>query len=124
MRSYLYKFTQELGLGIMKFGMKKKAVIVLLITAYLLSAFSISVFAASFPDVPRTHKNYQAVTELANLGVITGYDDGSFCPEREITRTEFCALMARVLGCDKNTYIFEDIPFIDVKPDYWGRWCI
>ena len=108
----------------MKFGMKKKAVIVLLMMAYLLSAFSISVFAASFPDVPITHKNYTAITKLTDLGVITGYDDGSFCPEREITRTEFCALMARILGCNKNTYIFSEIQFTDVNSDYWGRWCI
>ncbi len=109
---------------IMKIGMKKKAILILLITAYLLSVFNINVFAADFPDVPKTHKNYVAVTKLAQMGVITGYDDGSFCPEREITRTEFCALMARTLGCDKSTYVFGDIPFSDVKPAYWGEWCI
>ncbi len=109
---------------VMRFTMRKTAIIDLLITAYFLSVFNITVFAASFPDVPRTHKNYPAVTKLTELGVITGYDDGSFCPEREITRTEFCALMARVLGCDKNTYVFDTIPFKDVKPDYWGEWCI
>ncbi len=108
----------------MKFGLKKRAAVVLLIMVYLLSVFSTVVFAASFPDVPRTHKNYLAVTKLTELGVITGYDDGSFCPEREITRTEFCALMARTLGCDKNTYVFDDIHFVDVKADYWGEWCI
>ncbi len=108
----------------MKFGLKKRTVVALLIMAYLLSVFGTTVFAASFPDVPRTHKNYLAVTKLTELGVITGYDDGSFCPEREITRTEFCALMARTLGCDKNTYVFDDIPFVDVKSDYWGEWCI
>ncbi len=108
----------------MKFGMRKKATVVLLITLYLISVFSQTVFASSFPDVTRTHKNYLAVTKLTEMGVITGYDDGSFCPEREITRTEFCALMARTLGCDKNTYVFDAVPFTDVKPDYWGEWCI
>ncbi len=108
----------------MKYGMKKSAVIFLLVAAYLLSVFNTIAFAAEFPDVSRTHKNYLAVTRLTEMGVITGYDDGSFCPEREITRTEFCALMARTLGCDKATYDFDNVPFDDVRPDYWGQWCI
>lgn len=101
--------------------MKKKAILVLLITAYLLSVFSINVFASDFPDMPRTHKNYVAVSDLVKKGVIAGYDDGYFRPEREITRTEFCALMARTLGYSKDTYVFENVPFTDVKEGYWGE---
>ncbi len=109
---------------IMGLRIRKTAIIILLITAYFLSAVATTAYAKSFPDVSKNHKNYLAVTKLTEQGVITGYDDGSFCPEREITRTEFCALMARTLGCDKNTYVFEAIPFTDVKPAYWGEWCI
>ncbi len=105
----------------MKIEMKKKAILVLLMTAYLLSVFNINAFAASFPDMPRSHKNYAAVTELVDMGVIAGYDDGYFRPEREITRTEFCALMARTLGYNKDTYVFEKTPFTDVKEGYWGE---
>ena len=108
----------------MKFGMKKNFMIILLIVIYLLSVLNTAVFAVSFPDLSRTHKNYPAVNKLTEMGVITGYDDGNFCPQKEITRTEFCALMARTLGCNKDTYVFDKIPFNDVKPDYWGEWCI
>ncbi len=105
----------------MKFGMRKTVMIFFLIAVYLFSTFPITAFASDFSDVPQTHKNYLAITELADIGVIAGYEDGTFCPKREITRTEFCALMARVLGYSKESYVFEGVPFTDVKPNYWGE---
>ena len=89
--------------------------------AYIFSALGIATFAADFPDVLKDHKNYQAVTKLVDLGVIAGYDDGYFRPEREITRTEFCALMARTLGYDKESYVPKENLFVDVAPGYWGE---
>ena len=97
-----------------------KTVQIVLLAAYILSVVCVNSFAADFPDMPRTHKNFMAVDSLVDLGVIAGYDDGSFKPEREITRTEFCALMARTLGYDKNTYKADKLPFIDVPDGYWG----
>ncbi len=77
-------------------------------------------YAKDFPDVPKSHVNYEAIDFLSEKGVIAGYEDGNFVPEREITRTEFCALVARTMGYDKNTYETVDLPFVDVKKDYWG----
>ncbi len=88
---------------------------------YLLSAVWTNVFAADFPDIERTHKNYVAISDLVEMGVIAGYDDGYFRPEREITRTEFCALMARTLGYNKDEYVIAELPFLDVKAGYWGE---
>ncbi len=97
-----------------------KTVQIVLFAAYILSAVCVNSFAADFPDMPRTHKNFMAVDSLVELGVIAGYDDGSFKPEREITRTEFCALMARTLGYNKDTYKADELPFTDVPDEYWG----
>ncbi len=94
---------------------------VLAITASLLSMGMTMAFASDFPDISKDHQNYDAVMYLTDLGVIAGYDDGSFKPEREITRTEFCALMARTLGYDKETYIVQSVPFLDVSKGYWGE---
>lgn len=113
------KFIQNADGVFMKRMLKKTALFVML-TVFLTSAFGINVFASDFPDMPRTHKNYTAVSDLVELGVIAGYDDGYFRPEREITRTEFCALMARTLGYTKDTYDAAELPFSDVKPGYWG----
>lgn len=97
-----------------------KTVRIVLLVAYLFSVVCVNAFAADFPDVPRSHKNYMAVKSLVGLGVIAGYDDGSFKPGREITRTEFCALMARTLGYSKDTYKADKLPFTDVPDGYWG----
>lgn len=99
----------------------KKTLAILPGIILILLALTQGVFAADFPDVLHTHKNYDAIMHLTELGVIAGYDDGTFCPEREITRTEFCALMSRTLGYNKDTYEVGEIPFDDVPEDYWGR---
>jgi len=100
--------------------MKKTLVWIMTFIIFIFSALPTGVFAAEFPDVASGHLNYDAIVSLTDMGVIAGYDDATFKPEREITRTEFCALMARTLGYSKDTYIAADIPFVDVKPDYWG----
>lgn len=99
----------------------KKILAILLDIIFILLALTQVVFAAEFPDVQHTHTNYDAIMHLTDLGVIAGYDDGTFCPEKEITRTEFCALMARTLGYNKDTYVAGEIPFDDVAEGYWGR---
>lgn len=73
-----------------------------------------------FEDLPEKHKHYEAVVELVERGVVAGYEDGTFRPENEITRTEFCALLARTLGYNKESYIAKKLPFSDVGEDYWG----
>lgn len=105
----------------MIFRPHKAAIIILSLLICMSLGISSTAFAAKFPDVPEQHKNYDAVTSLVDMGVIAGYDDGTFCPEREITRTEFCALMARTLGYDKETYELLPELFTDVKPGYWGE---
>ncbi|MBQ9757084.1 MAG: N-acetylmuramoyl-L-alanine amidase [Clostridia bacterium] len=101
--------------------MKKTLVWTLTFIIFGFSVLTSGVFAADFPDVPQNHLNYDAISSLTEKGVIAGYEDFTFRPEREITRTEFCALMARTLGYDKDTYVLKDIPFGDVAEDYWGR---
>ena len=105
----------------MKNKLIKVTAYILVLTASLISTGWTKGFASDFPDVEKNHLNYDAVTYLTALGVIAGYDDGTFKPEREITRTEFCALMARTLGYNKETYTVLDVPFSDVNKGYWGE---
>ncbi len=100
--------------------MKQTIVKLFSVLVFILFAFTTGVSAAEFPDVPKRHKNFEAISSLTELGVIAGYDDGTFCPEREITRTEFCALLSRTLGYTKDNYEVKELPFLDVGPEYWG----
>ncbi len=98
----------------------KRLMLVAAFMCTFLSALLYCAYAEDFPDVPKDHSNYEAIVYLSKEGVIAGYEDGNFVPEKEITRTEFCALIARTLGYNKETYKAVKLPFTDVKDGYWG----
>jgi hypothetical protein len=50
-----------------------------------------------FADVPTTHWAYDAVQQLAQRGVFTGYPDGTFSGKRALTRYEFAVALQRLL---------------------------
>ncbi|MBR2490177.1 MAG: DUF11 domain-containing protein [Ruminiclostridium sp.] len=56
-----------------------------------------SEYQGLFPDVPAS-KWYAAYVEAASeLGLITGYPDGTFRPEQNITRAEACTIVNRTI---------------------------
>jgi uncharacterized protein (UPF0335 family) len=46
-------------------------------------------------DVPPGHWAYQSIEQLVQLGIIEGYPDGTFRPNRTMTRAEFAQAIAR-----------------------------
>ncbi len=50
---------------------------------------------AQMDDVPPGHWAYQAIEELVRAGIIEGYPDGKFRPDRALTRAEFAQAIAR-----------------------------
>lgn len=56
------------------------------------------------------------INTLASLGYIGGYPDGTFQPEKEITRAEYISILVRALNLEKKTgKIFKD------TKDHWAR---
>lgn len=57
---------------------------------------------------------------LYNAGVTTGYTDGSFQPNQNITRAQFAVMLYRYLGLNEEAYSGVELPFADVSriPDY------
>ena len=53
--------------------------------------------AMRFKDVPETHWAYKDVEEFAEMGIINGYKDGTFMPDKSMTRAEACAFGNRLL---------------------------
>lgn len=49
-----------------------------------------------FTDVPETHWAYEAINKFAELGIIEGYEDGTFHPDEPLTRAEAVALLNRI----------------------------
>ncbi len=52
---------------------------------------------ALFSDVAKEDEYYDTVTIAYEYGIISGYGDGSFAPDKEITREEAMAMMVRAM---------------------------
>lgn len=48
-------------------------------------------------DVPDGHWAAASIREAVRLGIVTGYADGTFKPDRAVSRAEFAAMLARAL---------------------------
>lgn len=70
----------------------------LLVLATLLATFAPTAFAKEFPDVPREHANYVAITELSNEGIINGNPDGTFNPSGPINKAAALTLILKSAG--------------------------
>lgn len=76
--------------------MKKTFLSVILVIALLFTQFS--VFAFDDMNEERLSWAKTAVEEMADAGLIKGYEDGSFRPDNAVTKQEALILIARVLG--------------------------
>ena len=74
----------------------KKVLSLVLVIAMVLSSFSFA-FAAKFEDIADIDYE-EAINTLSALGVITGYEDGTYRPEKTVTRAEMAKLMVELLG--------------------------
>lgn len=70
----------------------------MLVVFTLVNLFVVPVSALSFTDVEDGSNVQEAVTVLNKLGVINGYDDGTFRPDNNVTRAEFTAMLLRTRG--------------------------
>ncbi|MFP4977371.1 carbohydrate binding domain-containing protein [Paenibacillus sp. CN-4] len=71
----------------------------------------------AFTDVGEQHWAAQALKEWNANGVVTGYADGSFRPQAQITRAEFAVIINRLFGYRGRT---ETLPQ-DVQANAWYR---
>ena len=82
----------------------KRIVSILLVMA-VISIFSISVFAKDFSDVKSGKWYYTPIMYCQERGIVSGYTNGTFKPNNNITRAEFCVMLNKVadnLGLKKK----------------------
>ena len=54
--------------------------------------------SGSFRDVTRGHWAFASVERAAELGLVTGYSDGTFRPDTAVTRAQFVLMLWRMCG--------------------------
>ncbi|MCD6109703.1 S-layer homology domain-containing protein [bacterium] len=94
----------------------KKSIANLIIFALFFSISGLTA-KASFPDVESNNPNYQAIMYLNEKGIIQGYPDGTFKPDKLVNRAE--ALKIIILPLYQNLQDPESNPFPDVDPSAW-----
>ena len=93
----------------------KKILSLILSLSLTVGLLSIHVLGATFSDVPSNTWYYEGVTYCSNKGLVSGYKDGTFQPNRSITRAELAVICSQGLNLTEqgaNT-------FSDVKSSDW-----
>lgn len=93
-------------------NLKKTLAVVLAFAMVLSMGFS----AFAYTDVTAGTKVAEAVGILSNLGIFTGFEDGTFKPNDTVTRAQMAAIICRTLGYEDQaaastgSTIFNDVP--------------
>ena len=74
-----------------------------------------------FPDVPDSYWGVEAINFCAENGIISGYEDGTFQPEKAITRQEAAAILNNAFElAEKYGISTEKFPDNGVIADWAG----
>ncbi len=95
-----------------------------IVLALVMFAAVIPGFAAdsetSFSDVAADDYYAAAANALVKAEILTGYEDGTFRPNGNITRAEMAAIICRVIGKEEVGSVKTATDFDDVEEDSWA----
>lgn len=79
-------------------------------------------FAASYTDVEASANYAEAVSVLSDLGLVKGYEDGTFGADNTLTRAEAATLVVRLMNLEDAAISAagSDTGFTDVPADHWA----
>lgn len=85
-------------------------------------------YSQTFKDVPKSYWAFSYISEMVSRGVLSGYPDGYFYPENNITRAEFAKIMTcaagltidEKAGTNYDDVIWDDwsVPYIEAAKYY------
>ena len=91
-------------------------------TLVLTLGISHSAFAQeqqSFSDIPTDHPVWAAAEYLKSRGIISGYDDGTFKPNKAVNRAEALKIIIGGLVTAEQLNLVKSTDFSDVPADAW-----
>ena len=100
----------------------KRIVSLILALSMVLSMFTMSFAGTSLKDVEGT-KYEAAVEALVELGVVSGYPDGTYLPNNVVTRAELAKLLVVAYGLEPAAEASKGVtPFADVNAvsNHWA----
>jgi uncharacterized protein YkwD len=88
-----------------------------IIAAALLFSMLPTALAQNFSDVAATNRNATAISFLSANGIISGYPDGTFQPDKPVSRVEFLKLA--LLSSNVSLDVSTPSGFTDVNENAW-----
>ena len=87
-----------------------------ILTICLVLSCAAPALAASFPDLEARHAwAVPAIDYMMSKGIVNGYEDDTFRPDRTVTRVEFIKMLNMTFGLTATAAI----PYTDVPADQW-----
>ena len=74
--------------------------------------------SAYFPDVSESNADEKAIFDVYSLGIMQGYEDGTFRADNNVTRAEFAKIAMAMQGINDCAAINSDFEDIDVN--HWA----
>lgn len=71
-----------------------------------------------FSDVPADYWASAYIAELVRRNIIGGFPDGTYQPNKPITRAEFAGIVGKAFEKPK---VKQTLPFKDLAGDYWAK---
>ncbi|MBR5518777.1 MAG: S-layer homology domain-containing protein [Clostridia bacterium] len=101
--------------------MKKLSKILAVLVVFTMLCGMVTItHAAQFSDVNSENKHYDSITILSAFGIINGYEDGTFGPEKDVTRAEFATMLMRAMAsAGIGSTDAAGTPFTDIE-GHWG----
>jgi len=87
--------------------------------AVIENAFSQS-YDTLFLDINPSSGYKETVILLSRLGIMFGYEDGTFRPDGNVMRSEFATIITRMLGIDESAVKTHDGSCDDVDATHWA----
>ena len=80
----------------------------------------------TFTDVAESHPRYEAIMAAASAGLVGGYADGTFLPDRTITRAQVVTVINNAYGRHTLSKRYTEYGgiFTDVNNDFWAAGAI
>lgn len=97
--------------------MKKIALLFLLVLGIFLN--SNLAYASLYSDIDENFWAYDKIRALTAEGVLSGYPDGSFKPDANVTRAEFATMVIHGLY-QENSKVENKIDFADLPESNWA----
>ncbi|WP_168928785.1 family 10 glycosylhydrolase [Paenibacillus dokdonensis] len=77
--------------------------------------YSAIAYDKTFRDIASNHWASEVIKDMAARHVVNGLPDGSFAPDKPVSRAEFASMLTRMLSLPAGT----DAVFTDVSDDIW-----